>query len=282
MRNVKIPTHTAAQSLKTCIARVQDKDLKKRLAATEDQVVEASREYVAAAKSVSLHSLKPNNFTLKGVTKKEMTDVYTDRMAKKKAPGRGIYDELILAPAHGICPLCAQRPVSTLDHHLPKAEYWALAVDPLNLVPACADCNKTKLNIAPQTAGAETLHPYFDKVEGDQWLRATVVEGTPVSVTFFVDAPAAWDAVLQQRVKTHFTVFKLATLYACQAADELFNIQFHLAQIYDASTVGGPERVRVHLAEQAESREYAHINSWQTATYQALARSSWYCGGGFR
>ncbi|TRO62490.1 HNH endonuclease [Streptomyces sp. IB201691-2A2] len=216
------------------------------------------------------------------MTKKEMTDVYTDRMAKKKAPGRVIYDDLILAPAHGICPLCAQRPVSTLDHHLPKADYWALAVDPLNLVPACADCNKTKLDIAAQTAGDETLHPYFDNVEGDEWLRAAVIESAPAAVTFFVDAPQAWDPILRQRMNTHFRVFELAALYACQAADEIFNINFHLTQLYDASAVGGLERVRAHLVEQAESRRNAHVNSWQTATYDALASSSWFCGGGFR
>jgi hypothetical protein len=29
------------------------------------------------------------------------------------------------------------------------------------------ECNKFKLAVAPQTAGQETLHPYFDDIEDD-------------------------------------------------------------------------------------------------------------------
>ncbi|MFJ4518444.1 HNH endonuclease [Streptomyces sp. NPDC088816] len=215
------------------------------------------------------------------MTTQEMIAVYTNRMAKKQAAGRPIYDDLILAAKDGRCPLCGQRPVSTLDHHLPKTLYPALAVDPLNLVPSCADCNKLKLDVTPRSSEEETLHPYFDDVEHDSWLKAEVIEVAPAALRFFVDPPAAWSPTLIRRARLHFKTFGMASLYASQAAQELGNIKYYLTQLYEVGQKRGAQRVQDHLAEQAESRRRAHINSWQSATYQALADSAWYCDGGF-
>ena len=73
-----------------------------------------------------------------------MVRVYDGRMAAQGSPGRTIYDAIKLASPNGLCPLCGQRVVATLDHYLPKSRYAALAVNPANLIPACSDCNKAK------------------------------------------------------------------------------------------------------------------------------------------
>ena len=44
---------------------------------------------------------------------------------------------------------------------------------------------------------------------------------------------------------------------------------------------GGAAAVRVELEYQWESRQANRVNSWQTATYEALAESDWFCDGGF-
>ncbi|WP_245591702.1 HNH endonuclease [Cystobacter fuscus] len=212
------------------------------------------------------------------ITKDEMEAVYTQRMAKKGAPGRDIYDKLISAPAQGRCPLCAQRLVTTLDHHLPKAHYPALAVAPLNLVPSCADCNKAKLDIAPRAATDVPLHPYFDDIDQERWLYAEVIKTRPAALRFYVDAPNTWDVVLQRRVRTHFKTLGLARLYATEAAEELFNIHHYLGDIHAAT---GTDAVRSHLQERAASCRHSRRNGWRTAAYDAWAASDWFCGGGF-
>ncbi|WP_129856382.1 HNH endonuclease [Streptomyces albidoflavus] len=281
MWQVDRPKYTAGNSFRVCISRIQDPELKKRLRKAETFVITAAASYAASAESVTLHSLEQGDFIPDGVTKEELTSVYTSRMAKKKAVGRHIYDELILAAEDGRCPLCGQRPVSTLDHHLPKTLYPALVVDPLNLVPACADCNKLKRDVAPHSSEEETIHPYFDKIECDPWLRADVIDVAPAAVRFSVSPPENWSSTLTKRVRHHFKTFGLASLYASQAAQEVGNIRYYLTQLYEADTTQGAQRVSDHLREQAESRRQAHINSWQTATYSALADSSWFCQGGF-
>ncbi len=281
MWRVPQPQHTATESFRTCISRVKDKQLKERLQKSEGQIIAAGQSYVAAAQTTKLHDLTPADFRPDDVTTSEMVTVYKSRMAKKGAAGRAIYDDIVLSAKEGRCPLCGQRQVSTLDHHLPKSVFPALAVDPLNLVPACSDCNRLKLDVAPDCAEDETLHPYFDDVEQQAWLYAEVIESTPAALRFFVTAPAGWGDVLTRRVELHFKRFGLAALYAAQAAQEIGNIRYRLNQLHAALPEGGAQRVRQYLEEEAESRRRAYLNSWQTAAYAALAASSWFCDGGF-
>ena len=119
-----------------------------------------------------------------------MEKVYTDRMAKEKVPGRPVYDRL--KASQDICPFCGQRVVSQLDHYLPKANFPVLSVVPYNLVPSCSDCNKSKLSDVPNSEEEQIFHPYYDDVTTEQWLFAEVVEGTEVTLCFYVEAPDAW------------------------------------------------------------------------------------------
>jgi hypothetical protein len=272
------PVGTSQQTFLTCISKVKNPDLKARLVAIEGDVVDASDAYEVAARTTTLHTLPSADNVAGQVTKDEMSAVYTERMARKGAPGRAIYDRLLSAPAHGRCPLCGHRTVSTLDHHLPKSLFPALAVTPANLVPACSDCNRAKLERAPQTSDEETLHPYYDDIEGDCWLYAEVIETVPAALRFLVEPPNHWDPILATRVRRHFRLLNLAQLYASQSAEELLNIRYYLVALFARAGASG---VRNHLREIAVSCEQARINSWQTAAYKALAISNWYCEGGF-
>ena len=170
--------------------------------------------------------------------------------------------------------------MSTLDHHLPKARYPALAVTPINLVPACADCNRAKTDSIAKTREEQSLHPYFDDVEDESWLEAEVVEGAPAALRFYVRPPDTWDELKIGRVRYHFRLFNLAALYASHAAEELVGIRYRLTTLLDCG--GGAGAVREHLQEEAESRGAIKANSWQAAVYKALANCDWYCDGGFK
>jgi hypothetical protein len=240
-----------------CISRIRDRDLRQRMVDVTNNIVDASEEFDDAAAHNHLYQIAQHAMVGGLVTRAEMEAVYTNRMAKKGAPGRDAYDELFMSAPQGKCPLCGHRAVSTLDHHLPKAHYPALAVAPLNLVPACSDCNKAKLASLPATASEETLHPYFDDITGDRWLYAEMIEEAPAALRFFVDAPAHWDNVLAARVDLHFRTLGLARLYAAEAADELLNIR-HQLQIIHAS--GGAATVSAELEERAESSRLIRLN----------------------
>jgi hypothetical protein len=238
----------------------------------------AAEAYVEAAMEALLYQIPPSPHVSGRVTKEEMIRLYKSHMARKGAAAREIYDRLMSAPQHKRCPLCGQRVVSTLDHHLPESIYPIFSVFPHNLVPTCKDCNKEKGTSTPQNAEQQTMHPYFDDFETERWLYAEVVHAQPAAIRFFVEPPAHWMEIKMQRTIHHFSLLKLDELYASHAAEELLNIRHGLIILLNST---GSDGVRQHLQREAESRAAIHVNSWQTAAYEALANDDWFCAGAF-
>lgn len=96
---------------------------------------------------------------------------------------------------------------------------------------------------------------------------------------FFVETPTEWGSVTEERIQHHFETLELDDLYRSQVAVELSNIRGQLVTLFDK---GGEDLVREFLNECADSRANVQLNSWQTAFYQAIAQSDWFCRGGFR
>jgi len=273
------PVHTAQEAYEVSVSRVRNAGLSTRLTAATASVVAASDQLDLAIQAEQVHLILPHDLVNNDITAAEMEKVYTQRMAKTGAPGRAIYDAIFASPPQGRCPLCTQRSVTTLDHYLPKKLFPSLAVAPLNLVPACSDCNKLKLDSAPTSASDVPLHPYYDDLGDERWLKGTVVECTPAAVKFSVVAPTGWDGVLASRVKHHFKELGLAMLFASEAAEELINIRHQLTLL---ETVDPQDGVRNELGRRAASCAATRSNGWRAATYRAWHESDWFCDGGFR
>jgi hypothetical protein len=272
------PNREARETFSTCISQVRNQALRNRLVAATDSVTAMSAAFDQAALQANLHNF-PSELTVgPDVTTDEMGRVYTQRMAKAGTPGRAVYDELLLAPQFSRCPICMNRSATTLDHYLPKSRFPALAVTPLNLVPACSDCNKAKLAAFPTAAEEVGLHPYYDDLGMERWLRARVVESQPSAVKFVVAAPAHWDAVLVARVKRHFKLFSLGALFSTEAAEELVSIRHQLKDLRRLNPENG---VKQEMRRRAESADVGRPNSWRAATYYAWWNNDWFCDGGF-
>jgi hypothetical protein len=273
------PTELPLEVFDLCTSRIRNTQLKGRFRSIRADVDAAAQAFLAAGLDSTFFSI-PDQDGIRGIiSADEMTALYDYRMARKGASGRDAYDRLIAAAPMQRCPLCAQRLVTTLDHYLPKAHYSALAVVPFNLVPACSDCNKVKLNARFLTAEEQTLHPYFDVTGNDIWLHAQAVHELPTAFRFFVEDSPTWSEGFSARVRHHFKTFRLGALYATHAAEELLNIRHGLERLHQR---GGADAVASRLLEEAESRSAARVNSWQSATYRAMAVDLWFCDGGFR
>ena len=278
MWTVNKPSETVEDTFSTCISKVASVDLKGRLEGVAGVIAEASEDYDTAAEGAELHTIASTNGINGEVTTAEMVKVYDQRMVPEKSPGRDIYNSIFALAKHGRCPFCGHRAVMTLDHVLAKTRYPTFAVTPNNLVPCCTDCNKAKSNALCAAPADQYLHPYYDAIEDDLWLRGEVIETTPAVVQFYVEPNENWTDLTTERVQNHFKKLGLAKLYRSQAADELNNIQYQVAQLYGKS---GMAAVRAFLEEAHTSRSQARTNSWQTAFYEALSVSDWYCDAGF-
>lgn len=278
MRSLPRPEVTGAEALQLCASSIRDPDLKERLLLAE-AVVEAAEEiYRERGERAMLHAIKGTKNLGGHITGKEMERVYNGTFVKSSKT-RTTYAKLKKACVNDICPLCGQGTVHQLDHYLPITSFPVFGVTAINLVPACSDCNKYKLIHVPAAAGEQTIHPYFDEVDDERWLFGAVVESTPAAVKFTVNPPDSWDAVKSERMKTHFRIYRLGALYATHAAVEISNMRHALKKI--AATPGFTQRISQYLRERAESCAQVYENSWQRATFDALADSDWFCSGGF-
>ncbi|WP_394293633.1 HNH endonuclease [Aeromonas rivipollensis] len=286
MRPIPAPNVDPRIVYQTCIDSVSDEDLRNRLNTVANNIGVAAAHYQQRATAKELYTFLPNNrkndeLALGAVTKRELKGVYSNHMVTKTKPAREIYDFLLSRAPLSRCPFCGIGIVSTLDHYLPKSAYPQFSVLPINLVPSCKDCNTGKSDSVATTAGAQSLHPYFDHQYfiHDQWLFAEVIHTTPATICFYVQAPNYWDNISKARVHTHFRDFKLASRYSVEAGNQIACLRGTLSSYRD---ILGLDGVKQHLTIEVQAYAQQHRNSWQTAMFQALSDSDWYCNGGFR
>lgn len=279
MRSLPKPIFNTEEVFLTCISRIKNTDLKCRLVQGLTEVKNDATIFEEKANLSQLHQMPKKSIINENITKEELEKVYTYRMARKKAPGRFFYEKLRFSSNDGKCPFCGQRPASTLDHYLAKADYPTLVVTPTNLVPACKDCNFIKNSTFPTKSEEETLHPYFDDISENQWLYAEVIQTLPASLKYFIKPPDSATPLVSERVKYHFKMYELGELFASEAATELSDISYLMNKLFEKA---GEESVREHLKEIAESCLHNRKNSWKTAMYQALSNDKWYCSEGAR
>ncbi|MGV9664814.1 HNH endonuclease [Nocardia niigatensis] len=272
------PPYDSGDVFQLCCDRIQDEDLKLRLLASVDKIRAASKRYCEAAEAISVHLLCIEDFRVPSVKNEELTRLYENGMVRKRSAGRPIYDAIYNSPEHGRCPMCGLRGVETLDHYMPKSKFDALTVDPMNLIPACHACNRTKRDKLVASPDEQGVHPYFDKLSDEEWLFADVIEDATPVIRFRVQPPCGWDGILQRRVHNHFEKYGLGRLYSLHAAQELPRMRSYLVRLADS---GASERIPDYLDDLAESHRAVELNHWKTAMHVALAKSSWYATGGY-
>ena len=285
MRALDAPTQDPCIVFQTCVNSISDVNLQMRLTALSNDIHVAANDYQQKAIAKQLFSLQQNNcgnndIALGNVTKKELKSLYSAHMVNRSKPSRQIYDLLLSRAPLGRCPFCGMGHASTLDHYLPKTKYPQLSVLPINLVPSCKDCNTRKSAAVAIVEEAQALHPYFDHeiFINEQWLYAEVIESIPATINFCVQAPPRWDDISKARVKSHFNDFKLACRYSIEASSQIACLRYTLLTYRE---ILGSQGIKQHLMNEAQANYRVHPNSWQTAMYQALADSNWYCDSGF-
>lgn len=272
------PSLSARDSYETCVRGTRDMQRRYQLVTACDSVDAAGERFREAATQGELHDLSSQDFTVPGIAPGDLVRWVYDNGMVNSRDGRAVYEQILASAPDERCPICGHGMVRTLDHFLPKRMFPALCVDPMNLLPACADCNHVKGERIPTDGGATLLHPYLDRIDQDAWLDAQVTDRGSVWLEFFVSPPPHWERVLVERARYHFKLFGLAKLFAVQANRSVHSIRRQLAAMLGA---GGKDMVRAYLADEAETRLAARLNGWEGVTYRALAQDDAFCSGGF-
>lgn len=278
MRPLKKPIDDPFTVYSQCISGVKSDPQRAKFISVAPLIAQAGSRYDIYASIKQLHLLTREPTIGATVTVEEMKELYASSMSSRTGTARRVYDGIVNGAPNRTCPLCGVGTVSSLDHHLPQSKYPEYILVPANLIPACADCNKAKLAKFPKQADQQTIHPYFDDYTQEMWLHAEVIEMSPPALRFRADAPSHWAPVDRQRVERHFEVFKLGRLFTSNAGNELGTIRSHLVNRLN----GDEASIRLHLEEQAASCRAAYLNSWRTATYEALSNNPWFVHEGFK
>lgn len=259
-----------------------------RLKAVENLLTEEENIYRKLGEDRLLHTIKevveiiiPEDIELvEGISKvisdKEMAKVYTNFLVEQPDSskiGRIIYDKILSNTYHNLCPYCSQREVKTVDHYLPKSKFITYAIAPVNLLPSCSDCNKSKLDNYTFLEDQMIIHPYFENLSNEVWLGCKVVENVwPITFSYFI-LDIEGNPILTSRLNYQFSLFELAKLYADNASRE-FN--YRLKSLIKEYNSNPENRALDFIIDNQESYSSENKNSWQTKMFDALSNSSWF------
>ena len=281
MRRLNKPILTQAAVYAACVQGVGDDNVRARFNAIAQQVDQNELVYDQLASTGHLHQWAShargdNHVAALGqVTRGEFKQLYKNHMVRAGRPARPIYDQIRMSAPNNICPYCGFGSVETVDHFLPKGRYSSLSVLPLNLVPACRDCNGGKLDSILEAANIHS-HPYYEQqcVFDDEWLYASIVQTQIPYIEFVSVVPPAWPADVSHRVTNHFQEFDLPRRFAIQASERLV----YFANVIQGLVVdGATAMVAETLQQQARAERVAHgVNSWQSALAKTVASDAWF------
>lgn len=280
MRQLTAPEHDTMDTYDTCVADVNDLNLRQLYSQNRPVIAQAKADFDRASTTASKANLprmargNPTAIVAGGLSKQQLMDLYTSHMAGADGDAREVYDDLLISSG-GICPFCGGLgQVWTLDHYLPKAYFPLFSVFPVNLVPCCRDCNSGKNATFGVHPHEQTIHPYLDqaKLFAERWVVAEVTKTDPVVVTYKCEPPAGWSNVEKQRVWHHFEGYKLSYRFGVQARAEVAKV----VQIRAGSFKGlSPEAYRDFLLDNANSADF-DLNGWSRTMYNALANADWF------
>lgn len=181
------------------------------------------------------------------------------------------------------CPFCGLSESSTLDHYLPKELHPQFAVLPKNLVPCCSPCNTQKRDkvLDSKTNVRLFLHPYYDDIPLDLFLRARVnLVDKAMILKFELVKPGGMSDTTFKRLKSHFELLDLADRYRLMALEHIRGQYRALIRAY--GPMKDAKRVSESLVQGAADYEELYGNNyWLAVIYRALAANNDFCNGGF-
>lgn len=270
------PTLVTKDVYRICISRVGNKEHKTNLTNCTQTVVDASIDFDDKFPKNEVYLIPQTQHFVSTIVGDDLEKVYRNGMLNAKMPGRLIYNQILSSAPDGICPLCSIGAADTLDHYLPKTKYPVFSIAPLNLIPACTPCNKGKLVDFPKSPNDQTLHPYYDSVNNENWIKAKIIQTRPIAFYFYADPPNNWDAKLQNRVKTHFEAFELNKKFSSSANTMYRCLKKKLVDAFNLN----PTLLKDELLSFYNSSLALGINSYQAVMFEALYNDDWFCNTG--
>lgn len=260
------PPFTGQDVRSSCLHGIQDATTKQRIASYGCELDSAEDRFHRMAERGDAAQLEPEACSQR--VHSDMVWYYEKRLIAS-APGR-TYVSALKSLTKNKCAYCHIALATTLDHSFPKSRFPKLAMDPLNLVPTCRDCNLGR-NIG---SGSLSISPYYDHwMEDVAWLQAHIIDvSAPEVLRFSPRRHTNWTDTQWGAVQIFFEDSDLDARYADQAIDEYVSLSSTLTLLGDTPT-------STVISQALSDRHYGYISSlgpnrWQTVAYEAWAAAA--------
>jgi len=152
----------------------------------------------------------------------------------------------------------------------------------MNLVPACARCNRLKGELVGKTPEEQFLHAFFDQIPSIAVLVCRVhVQPRTVPVKYRARENSRVQADVLARMHYQFGRLQLSDRFERQALNELGDRSAAFEQC--VATGANYRALRDRLRAEARAfRTTLGPNHWKTALYLALRENRAFWSGGFR
>ena len=130
-------------------------------------------------------------------------------------------------PYYNVCPYCTINSANTTEHILPKEVYPEYAVNVLNLIPTCSECNTSKGDdVLDKNGEIFTINFYTDTLPDIRYLfaRITSIEGG-IQFEYYLENRYGVDTNLYALIERHFNRYHLIDRYYTKAVQELSSIE---------------------------------------------------------
>lgn len=193
------------------------------LNANKHKVEIAYRYYERTMDSQKLGSLTPSR-VLSSI-KEHLLGMYSSR-CKLVKDFRTWHFNNNPRPYYKVCPYCTINSANTTEHILPKEVYPEYAVNVLNLIPTCSECNTSKGDdVLDKNGEIFTINFYTDTLPDIRYLfaRITSIEGG-IQFEYYLANRNGVDVNLYALLERHFQRFHLIDRFYDKAVQELPNI----------------------------------------------------------
>ena len=249
---------------------------KNNLTEIEDKVNKSYKTYTEAFNHKNVHLLnKDESYSL--VQKQALKGLYNSSSTVVKTIREWI-DKNNKQTYLRICPYCTISRANTTEHIIPKNDYPEYAINALNLLPCCSECNSAKgENTKDDLGNPLFINFYYDQLPETQYLhvRLKFDKHNVIDFEYYIDnTENKIDEYKFNLIKSHFKRLGLLQKFYEKAIGEYTEIENGLKR--NASRLGVTmclEDLKENALEDA--KEYG-ANHWKVILKLTLAESSEY------
>lgn len=190
-------------------------DPKKTQLQNIERVIESHYdEYEREFNQSNVHSI--NRHGLNEADSDNLKSLYSSNSAIAKTLRKDYESRLTNRSYYHKCPYCTFGESNTLEHILPKTPYPEYAINALNLIPCCSQCNSYKGEKVKDDKGyPETINFYYHNPDSFQFLETDFLldeNGVPL-FTYKLCFPKDCDTFLMEIIENHFKNLHLVKRY---------------------------------------------------------------------